>query len=337
MCAIGWGLEGDVKHDVTAAVSCQLAACKLVDDMPNFPDPTLLAIPVFILLVTLEWWGVHRKRLAGTYATRDAVTSIVMGTGSAVSGALFGATAVWVTLKVWDYRVAEISFTALSFAGLMLLNDFIYYWKHRAMHRVRWFWGNHVVHHSSNFYNLTTALRQPWTGAISGLFIIGLPQVMLGFHPAMVGFAGGINLLYQFWIHTEAIDKCPRWFEYIFNTPSHHRVHHGRNARYLDSNYAGILIIWDRVFGTFVPELARDKPDYGLVAPLETHNPVWVAVHEYWAILKDIASDGLRVWRWPMRILAPPGWSPDGKHQTSKTFKESYLEAHPDERGTEGF
>ncbi len=297
-----------------------------------------MAIPAFILFVALEWWGVHKRRLAGTYETKDAITSMLMGTGSAVSGFLFGVSVYMATLWVYENaRVATIEFGVWSFAGLMLLNDFIYYWKHRAMHRVRWFWGNHVVHHSSNFYNLTTALRQPWTGAISGLFIIGLPQIVLGFHPAMVAFAGGVNLLYQFWIHTEAIDKCPRWFEAVFNTPSHHRVHHGRNPRYLDANYAGILIIWDRMFGTFVAELEEDRPDYGLVVPLTSYNPFWIAIHEYWAILKDIASDGFRIWRWPMRILAPPGWSPDGKHQGSTMIKKAYLGEHPEARGQPGF
>ena len=254
--------------------------------MLNFPDPTLLAIPAFIILVTLEWWGVHKKRLKGTYTVKDAFASMTMGLGSSVSGILFGWVVVKASMWVWETgRIGTIEFSALSFAGLLLLNDFLYYWKHRAMHRVRWFWANHVVHHSSNFYNLTTALRQPWTGPISGLFIIGLPQIILGFHPAIVGFAGGINLLYQFWIHTEAVDRLPRCAEFIFNTPSHHRVHHGRNARYLDANYGGILIIWDRLFGTFVAELDRDKPDYGLVAPLTTHNPLVIAVHEYLSLI----------------------------------------------------
>lgn len=305
--------------------------------MRDFPDPTLLAIPAFIVFVGLEWWGVRKARVAGDYETKDAITSMAMGLGSAVSGILFGGVAGAISILAWNYKVAEIEFTVLSFVVLVLLNDFIYYWKHRAMHRVRWFWANHVVHHSSEHYNLTTALRQPWTGAISGLVIIGIPQILLGFHPAMVAFVGGINLLYQFWIHTEAIDRLPRWAEFVFNSPSHHRVHHGRNARYLDANYGGILIIWDRLFGTFVPELARDKPDYGLVEPLGTYNPFYVALHGYGSVVRDIAQDSWRVWRWPMRILAPPGWSPDGAHEGSKAFKAAYLEANPQERGTEGF
>ena len=118
--------------------------------MPNFPDPTLLAIPAFILLVAIEWWSVHKKRLGGTYETKDAIVSMVMGTGSSVSGVLFGAGAYLATLWVYENaRISTIGFGALSFAALLLFNDFLYYWKHRAMHRVRWFWGNHVVHHLS--------------------------------------------------------------------------------------------------------------------------------------------------------------------------------------------
>ncbi len=306
--------------------------------MPNLPDPTLYAIPAFIVFVTLEWWAVKARRAKGDYETTDAVLSMSMGLGSVVTGVLFGFLAYGATLWVWEsFRLLEVPFAWWSLALLLLLDDFFYYWKHRAMHRIRWFWANHVVHHSSEHYNLTTALRQPWSGPVTGLFVIALPLVVLGFHPALVAFAGGLNLLYQSWIHTVAIERLPGPLEYVFNTPSHHRVHHGRNARYLDANYGGILIIWDRMFGTFVPELTRDRPDYGLVSPLHSANPAWVAVHEYWALLKDLWRDGWRIWRWPGRFLAPPGWSPDGRHQTSTEFKRAYLAAHPEERGTAGF
>ncbi|MEM7006238.1 MAG: sterol desaturase family protein [Pseudomonadota bacterium] len=305
--------------------------------MPSYPDPTLVAIPAFIFFVALEWWAVAKRHATGNYDVKDAFTSMIMGLGSSISGVLFGYLAYSATLWVWgNFRITDIALTWWSFIGLMLLNDFLYYWKHRAMHRIRWFWANHIVHHSSEHYNLTTALRQPWTGPITGLFVIGLPQVVLGFHPAAVAFAGGINLLYQFWIHTEAIDRTPRWFEATFNTPSHHRVHHARNPRYLDANYAGILIIWDRMFGTFVPELERDKPDYGLVSPQNSFNPVIIAFQEYWALLRDLFRDGWRVWRWPARFLAPPGWSPDGKHASSKGMKEQFLSQYPAEAGTPG-
>src|SRR3546814_77230 len=129
---------------------------------------------------------------------------------------------------------------------------------HRAAHRVRWFWASHVIHHSSQHYNLSTALRQTWTGFFSLTFLFRLPLFLIGFPPAMVFFCAGLNLIYQFWIHTEAIGRMPRWFEAVMNTPSHHRVHHGVNPRYLDANYAGVFIIWDKMFGSFVPERDDD-------------------------------------------------------------------------------
>ncbi len=144
-----------------------------------------------------------------------------------------------------------------------MIDDLAYYVFHRSAHRVRWFWASHVIHHSSQHYNLSTALRQTWTGFLSIAFIFRLPLFLIGFPPAMVFFVAGLNLIYQFWIHTEAIDRMPRWFEAVMNTPSHHRVHHATNARYLDRNYAGVFIVWDRMFGTFEPETEA-----------ETH-PLW--------------------------------------------------------------
>lgn len=304
--------------------------------MPNLPDPTLLAIPAFIFFVVLEWWAVKTRRANGEYETGDAITSMLMGTGSSVSGILFGFLAAAGALWIWQFRIAEMPINVWTGIAVFFAYDFFYYWKHRFMHRMRWWWADHTIHHSSNHYNLTTALRQPWTGPITGMFVMGAPLILLGAHPAFVGFVGALNLLYQFWIHTEAIDKCPRWFEAIFNTPSHHRAHHGRNPRYLDSNYAGVLIIWDRMFGTFVPEVEHDKPDYGLVTPLISRNPFWVATHEYWALLKDCASDGLRPDRWVRRIFGPPGWSPTGDHDGSAEAKAAYIAAHPDQAGLPG-
>lgn len=304
--------------------------------MPSYPDPTLLAAPLFALSVAWEWWAVKSKRATGTYQTSDAIVSMTMGIGSAVSGILGSIFLVSVSLIIWEYRVYEMPLNALSLITAFIVYDFIYYWKHRFMHRTRWWWANHVVHHSSNYYNLSTALRQPWTGPVSGLFVVGLPMVLVGWHPAVIGLVGGINLVYQFWIHTEAIDKMPNWFEVVWNTPSHHRVHHGRNPRYLDSNYAGVWIVWDKMFGTFVPELESDKPDYGLVTPLESRNPFWVAIHEYVALFKDFSKDGLRPDRWVRRLYNPPGWSPNGNHNGSEEAKRTYLKQHPEQAGQPG-
>lgn len=304
--------------------------------MPNLPDPTLLATPAFILFVALEWWAVKARRAKGHYDTKDAFVSMTMGLGSSISGILLGFMVAAALLAIWEYRLFELPWTWWSIVVCFVAYDLIYYWKHRFMHRVRWWWATHIVHHSSNQYNLTTALRQPWTNPISGLFITGVPLILLGFHPIMIGFIGGINLLYQFWIHTEAIDRMPNWFEATLNTPSHHRVHHGRNPRYLDTNYAGVFIIWDKMFGTFVEELDSDKPDYGLVMPLESNNPFWVAIHEYWALLTDFSKDGLRPDRWVRRLYHAPGWSPTGDHDGSAEAKAAYVASHPDQAGMPG-
>src|SRR5690606_13487459 len=147
-----------------------------------------------------------------------------------------------------------------------------YYWSHRFAHTVRWFWADHVVHHSSQHYNLTTALRQPWFNVFTLKFIwFGSWMVLLGFEPGMIAFCGALNLIYQFWIHTEVVGRLPKWVEAVMNTPSHHRVHHATNPRYLDSNYAGVFIVWDRLFGTFEPERDDDPCRYGIVRNLGTY------------------------------------------------------------------
>jgi sterol desaturase/sphingolipid hydroxylase (fatty acid hydroxylase superfamily) len=302
----------------------------------EFVNPTIVAIPFFILTVALEWWAVKTGRAKGRYETKDAITSLVMGTGSAVVDTLLASVGLWMLMLFWPYRVMEVPVTWWSFLIVFVAYDLIYYWKHRFAHTVRWWWAEHVTHHSSHHYNLTTALRQPWFGPLTGLVIIAFPLVLLGFHPAFIAFAAGINLVYQYWIHTEAIGQMPGWFEAVMNTPSHHRVHHATNPRYLDSNYAGVFIVWDRMFGSFVPELDYDKPIYGTVKPLETHNPIIVAYHGLGALLRDCASDGLRPWRWVGRFINKPGWSPDGQHTRSPELKAAYLAAHPEQAGTPG-
>jgi sterol desaturase/sphingolipid hydroxylase (fatty acid hydroxylase superfamily) len=166
----------------------------------------------------------------------------------------------------------------------MLAWDFAFYWHHRLEHENRVFWASHVNHHSSRHFNLSTALRQPWTPVTSLVFFP--PLALIGIRPWLIMVAGGFNLIYQYWVHTECIRTLPRAFELVFNTPSHHRVHHGSNAEYLDKNYAGILIVWDRLFGTFEPERARVV--YGLTKNISTFNPFVIAFHEYVAIATDL-------------------------------------------------
>tara|TARA_R110000782_G_scaffold229437_2_gene315828 strand:- start:32 stop:970 length:939 start_codon:yes stop_codon:yes gene_type:complete len=299
-------------------------------------DPTTLAAPLFILSVIWEWWAVKTGRAKGRYETKDAFASMAMGTGNVVVNTLTGFATLWMMMLVWPYRLATIPFAWWSVIACFVLYDFTYYWKHRFAHRARWFWMEHVTHHSSTHYNLTTALRQPWFGPFTGLILVGTPMVFIGFHPYVIFFVGGLNLIYQYWIHTEAIDRMPGWFEAVFNTPSHHRVHHATNPRYLDTNYAGVFITWDKMFGTFVPELDEDKPVYGIVKPVGSYNPFVIAFHELGGLLRDCARDGLRPDRWIRRAINAPGWSPDGAHNRSVELKAAYVTAHPEHAGTPG-
>lgn len=300
----------------------------IVTASPMFPDVLLWAIPAFVIFVALEFFLI-RKRRAGWHA-RDGFTSMAMGLGMTASDILMGGITLAIYYVAWQFKLFDLGHSLPIIILAFILGDFIYYWKHRFYHRMRWWWMAHVVHHSSEHYNLTTALRQPWTNHITGHFIMSIPLVFLGFHPLLVGFVGALNLLYQFWIHTELIDKMPKWFEAVMNTPSHHRVHHGRNPQYLDTNYAGTFIIWDKMFGTFVAEDPADPPDYGVVTPVESYNPIRVAFDELISIIKDAAQPGLTARQRLAYIFAPPGYSHDGSRETSEQIKaRASLEASP--------
>jgi hypothetical protein len=168
------------------------------------------------------------------------------------------------------------------------------------------------------------------------MFVLQVPMVLLGFHPAFVAFVYGFNLVYQFWIHTETIGKLPKPIEWIFNTPSHHRVHHATNPRYLDANYAGTLIIWDRMFGTFVEELPQDRPRYGIVKNIGTFNPLKVAFHEWWAMAKDASLPDISLGDRLRYLYMPPGWSHDGSRKDSAALKADYVQMYPATAGMPG-
>ncbi len=249
---------------------------------------TTYAIPAYVLLILVElvsYRFVPDEREQG-YTARDTATSLSMGLGYVALN--LG----WSVLYLAAYQgVAELTplhlhATWLSWIAVFVGWDLCYYGEHRADHRVRILWASHINHHSSRRFNLSTALRQPWTGI--GNLPFGLPLVLLGFSPAMIFTAQSLNLLYQFWIHTERIDRMWRPIELVMNTPSHHRVHHGSNRGYLDRNFAGVFIVWDRMFGTFTPE--TEQVVYGLTANIETYNPLRVAFHEYAAIGRDLRT-----------------------------------------------
>ena len=211
----------------------------------------------------------------------------------------------------WRHRLATVPLNGFaSFALLFLGQEFCYYWYHRAAHRVRWFWATHAVHHSPNEFNLGIAYRFGWTGKIAGNALFFVPMIWLGFAPKAVFAALALNLLYQFWLHAEWVPKLG-WLEYVLNTPSHHRVHHASNADYIDANYGGVLIVFDRLFGTFVAERPDLPCRYGLVKPLISNNPIRIAFHEWLNLLDDLR--GARSWREAIGYLfGPPGWRPDG-------------------------
>ncbi len=303
---------------------------------PAFFDVTLLAVPLYLLAIMIELVAVRYWHRKGEFETRDALTSLLMGTGNVVAGLLLGFVSVTALLWVWQFRFFDLGLHWWVFIAAFIFDDLRYYWYHRIAHRVRWVWAEHVNHHSSQHYNLTTALRQSWTGQITGMFILQVPLVLLGFHPAVIAFVYGFNLIYQFWIHTEAIGKMWKPIELIFNTPSHHRVHHATNPRYLDANFAGTLIIWDRLFGTFVEELPEDMPRYGIVRNIGTFNPVRVAFHEWAGMMKDVFAPGLSLRQRLMYMAAPPGWSHDGSRKTSEDLKADYVRLNPDEAGKPG-
>ncbi|GFZ86546.1 sterol desaturase family protein [Dyella caseinilytica] len=266
------------------------------------------AIPGFFVLIGVEllvatWRGRH------VYDSNDAINSLGLGMISQIVGVFTKLFAIgiygWCAahLALWRLPVDSVW---VWISGL-LLYDLLYYWLHRLGHEVNVLWAAHVVHHQSERYNLTTALRQTGSGFLLG-WLFYLPMALLGYPVEVFAVVALIDLLYQFWVHTEVIDRLG-WFDRVFCSPSNHRAHHAVNDRYLDRNYGGILIIWDRLFGSFVEENDDDPPIYGTRAPLQSWNPLWANVEVYWAMLKDSWHarnwvDKLRVW------IKPPGWRP---------------------------
>jgi sterol desaturase/sphingolipid hydroxylase (fatty acid hydroxylase superfamily) len=287
--------------------------------MPNLPDVVLWSIPAFVLLTALEAvsYRLHPDDEAAGYAAKDAATSIAMGLGSLFFDFLWKIPVLALYTAVYAFTPLRVPVLWWTMLLMLLAQDFLYYWSHRSHHVVRILWACHVVHHSSRKFNLSTALRQPWTSWTVWPFY--LPMIVLGVHPAALAFCSSANLVYQFWIHTERIDRLPRPVEAVLNTPSHHRVHHASQGGYLDRNFGGILIVWDRLFGSFVPETAR--PVFGLTKNIATYNPLRVATHEYLAIARDVRA--ARGWRERAgRVLRGPGWQPPAVSATAPAVPE---------------
>lgn len=284
--------------------------------------PTILyyAIPFFVILLSLEAWLAYRER-RHEYGKQDTWTSLALGIGNVITGFFTKAMILGLFMLIWEFRVFTLDASAWWFwVMLFFADDLSYYWFHRVSHNVNWFWASHVVHHSSEHYNLAAALRQTWTGNATGSFLFWAWLPFVGFHPLWVLFMQQISLIYQFWIHTEKIQKMPRWFEFFFNTPSHHRVHHGSDLKYLDKNHGGILIIWDRIFGSFQPE--QERPVYGLTNNIGSFNPVVVAL-KTWGQLFSKAYRSGSLKHGINYFLQPPGWSHDGSTQTVRQMRKA--------------
>lgn len=270
-------------------------------------QPVTYAIPFFLLAITLEALALrrHDDDRAG-FERVDARTSIAMG---AVSVLINGGAKV-VALLAYSalYTVTPFQLDSRDWrvwVGVMVGVDLLFYAYHRVAHRVRIVWASHQAHHNSRHYNFSTALRQKWNPWFELMFWAPLP--LLGVPPWMIFTAFSANLVYQFWVHTETVGRLPRWVEFVFNTPSHHRVHHGSDAEYLDRNYGGILIVWDRLFGTFREETFR--PTYGLTTNIETSNLLTLQFHEFGSWSRDMRSTR-RVRDWFGYTFGPPGWQP---------------------------
>ncbi|MCI0751317.1 MAG: sterol desaturase family protein [Flammeovirgaceae bacterium] len=272
----------------------------------NF-DPIVLSIPIFFILIGIELIA-ERISHQKLYRLPDAIANLSCGITSQISGLFLKVLAI----GVYQFLFEHFAFFSwqpnwLYWVVLVLLVDLAYYWAHRMSHEINLFWGGHVVHHQSEDYNLSVALRQSslqvvWT------FGFSLPIAFLGFDTLHFALISALNTLYQFWIHTETINKLPRWFEFIFNTPSHHRVHHGRDPKYIDKNHAGSLIIWDKMFGTFQPE--EEKPTYGITKPINSWNALYANFSHYVEMAKDIK----RIPKWSDKIkyiFMKPGWLPE--------------------------
>jgi len=282
---------------------------------------TVIVLPLFLLVIAIEVYLTRHEQDA-IYNKKDTLVSFSMLIATAIVEFIPKVLAFAVIMYLHSISPLEDVIVRQWWAWVILffLDDFTYYWFHRSNHEVRLFWAGHVNHHSSEYMNFGTALRQGVGERVHKyLFWLWLP--LLGFDVLMIFTIMGINLIYQFWVHTELVGKLPSWYEAIFNTPSHHRVHHASNVRYLDCNHAGVFILWDKWFGTFSEEKDFEKPVYGLTENINSFNPAYVLAHEYQAIWQDVRrankwSDKLKY------IFYAPGWSHDGEDKRAKVLRK---------------
>ncbi|SIQ73204.1 sterol desaturase family protein [Maribacter ulvicola] len=279
-----------------------------------------IAIPVFIVLKLLEIY-IGWKDDKQNYLTKDTLVNISSGLIYFFISLITKSFKLLIFFLAYDnLRIFTIDYTIWwSWLILFFLDDLTFYWGHRIAHSVSFYWASHVVHHSSQYFNFSTALRKTWTYDATGHFLFWIWLPILGFHPLQVFSMITLNFIYQYWIHTEKVGKLPKPIELIFNTPSHHRVHHGSDLKYLDKNHGGVLIIWDRLFGTFQEE--EESPNYGLTTNINSNNLFKVEFHEWQGLLKRIKNSkdmftGIKY------LVMPPGWSHDKSTLSTKELRQ---------------
>jgi sterol desaturase/sphingolipid hydroxylase (fatty acid hydroxylase superfamily) len=286
----------------------------------NDIDPiTKWAVPVFVVFLVLEILLLRRRR-GSAYPTQDGIQSVSLGVLSTPISAVVRTGAFLVFTWLYQFRLFDLDMShLLPWVLLFFADDLSYYLHHRMGHTVRLLWAGHVAHHSSQHFNFAVALRQAW-GELATKYVWYLWLPLVGFHPLAIMVMSAANLVYQFFVHTEVVGRLGP-LEWVFNTPSHHRVHHGSNIRYLDRNHGGILIIWDRLFGTFEPESPEEPVRYGLTHPLPPMGLLSLAFHEYVAIWRDVKRAPTLKAKLGY-VFMPPGWSHDGSTQTAEALRE---------------
>ena len=288
--------------------------------MHYLQDPVTYLIPIFGVLIFAEMYISYRNNLH-LFKLADSVASVSLGIGSVFINLVMKALAfIWFSY-VHQYALFDIGWQWWAWIILLFADDFTFYWHHRLSHEIRFFWAAHINHHSSQYYNFATALRQSWTEIIYKYFWwTWLP--LLGFEPLMVFMMISVSLIYQFLLHTEVVGNMG-FLERFMNTPSHHRVHHATNIKYLDRNHGAIFIIWDKLFGTFEPEDPNEKPVYGITVNLETHNVLVIASHEWVNLWRDMKTAD--TWMNTLKYaIYPPGWTHTGVNNTSKYLQQQY-------------
>ncbi|MGF6478120.1 sterol desaturase family protein [Paraburkholderia sp. JPY419] len=289
--------------------------------MESFTNLLLVVTGVVVVVSLIEAVVLSRRKSASSpFAWHEVWISLFDLAARRLMSLLPISVATPVFSFVYDHRIFTVGInSALMVFALFIGMEFCYYWYHRASHRVRFFWATHAVHHSPNQLTLSTAYRLGLTGKLTGSTLFFAPLVWLGIKPEVVLLTLFLNLMYQGWLHTTYIPKLG-WFEYLFNTPSHHRVHHASNVDYLDANYGGVLIIFDRLFGTYVEERADEPCRYGLVTPTTSRNPL-VVEFEHWATLIRDMVNAKSPWIAINHVIQPPGWLPHGGGETTEELR----------------